>query len=276
MKSTIARRLVPLALLGLGAGSAALAINATTSPSSDAVLATLKERLPKTKVSGVNCEKMTGLCEVVAGDNLFYVDRSARYLVIGRVYDMQTRQDITAARLLEMNPDMLVGGAAKANAEADAPAAPTPAAGQPAAPVVSRRVDLSSLSKSGAITWGKGGPMVTVFSDVHCGYCRALAQALGSMNVTVIERPISVLGSRDVANQVICSKNKTAALHAAYAREPIAGSGACDTRGLDENESFARRHGFSGTPVIVRADGVVIEGYRPKEQLTAWIKGAKS
>src|SRR3546814_17298221 len=29
---------------------------------------------------------------------------------------MQTRQDITAARLLEMNPDMLVGSAARANA----------------------------------------------------------------------------------------------------------------------------------------------------------------
>ncbi|MBR7513395.1 hypothetical protein KC219_24875, partial [Mycobacterium tuberculosis] len=49
---------------------------------------------------------------------LFYVDAGARYLIIGRVYDMETRQDLTAARLLEINPDMLVGGAAKANAAA--------------------------------------------------------------------------------------------------------------------------------------------------------------
>jgi len=76
----------------------------------------LKARLPKTELTKVDCEKLTGLCEVTAGANLFYVDQGARYLVIGRVYDMETRQDLTAARLLEINPDMLVGGAATANA----------------------------------------------------------------------------------------------------------------------------------------------------------------
>jgi thiol:disulfide interchange protein DsbC len=76
----------------------------------------LKTRLPKTQVSKVDCKVVDGLCEVTAGNNLFYVDRSGRYLVIGRVYDMETRQDLTATRLLEINPDTLVGGAAKANA----------------------------------------------------------------------------------------------------------------------------------------------------------------
>src|SRR3546814_15964360 len=69
-------------------------------------------------IGSVDCATIGGLCEVVAGDNLFYVDAGARYLVIGRVYDMETRQDITAARLLEMNPDMLVGAAARANSVA--------------------------------------------------------------------------------------------------------------------------------------------------------------
>src|SRR3546814_19791440 len=71
-------------------------------------------------IGSVDCATIGGLCEVVAGDNLFYVDAGARYLVIGRVYDMETRQDITAARLLEMNPDMLVGAAARANRVAGA------------------------------------------------------------------------------------------------------------------------------------------------------------
>jgi hypothetical protein len=80
------------------------------SPSSLQVTNLLKTRLPKTQLSQVNCEKVHGLCEVTAGSNLFYVDAGARYLIIGRVYDMETRQDLTAARLLEINPDMLVGG----------------------------------------------------------------------------------------------------------------------------------------------------------------------
>ena len=36
------------------------------------------------------------------------------------------------------------------------------------------------------------------------------------------------------------------------------------------------QHGFTGTPVIVRSDGAVIEGYRPREVLAAWLKSAKS
>jgi thiol:disulfide interchange protein DsbC len=261
--------------LGVAAIGAALLTGSAGPDPSAAVRAALKERLPKTQVSAVDCGKVEGLCEVTAGDNLFYVDKAARYLVIGRVYDLQTRQDLTAARLLELNPDMLVGGAARAQAAADAGAGgPAPARRAAAAP--SAQVDLSKLSRAGAIVWGRGGPAVTVFSDFACGYCRALAQTLAKMDVTVIERPISVLGSRRLADQVLCAREPAAAVHAAYAGAPIAARRSCDTRGLDENEAFARAHGFSGTPVIIRSDGAVIEGYRPAPTLAAWLKGAAS
>jgi thiol:disulfide interchange protein DsbC len=275
---------------GLGASAvaaAAMSLGLTASAPNDAVMASLKQRLPKTQVSAVDCSKVDGLCEVTAGSNLFYVDKHGRYLVIGRVYDMETRQDLTAARLLEMNPDMLVGGAAKVNAAADAGAgrgddeaafgsgsrrvAETDAGQQTAS-----RVDLSQLSSKGAIVWGRGATSVTVFSDFHCGYCRALSQTLRTMDVRVIEGPISVLGSRDIADRVLCSKNREAAVHHAYAQEPLDNEGKCDTSGLDENERFARAHGFTGTPVIVRSDGAVLEGYRPKEVLAAWLKGRRS
>ena len=96
------------------------------------------------------------------------------------------------------------------------------------------------------------------------------------MNVRVVERPISVLGSRDVADRVYCARNREAALHAAYAGEPIKAGPACNTSGLDANEAFARRHGLSGTPVIVRGDGAVLEGYRPRAFLEKWLKEAQS
>ena len=50
----------------------------------------------------------------------------------------------------------------------------------------------------------------------------------------------------------------------------------CDTSGLDANEAFARKHGLSGTPVIVRSDGAMLEGYRPKAFLETWLKAARS
>ena len=263
-----------LAALSLFLGALASTIRA------DDVAALLKARLPKTQVTAVDCKKIAGLCEVTAGDNLFYVDGSARYLVIGRVYDMQTRQDLTAARLLELNPDMLVGGAAKANASGDSNTAEAALASGGARREVTtasaQKVDLSKLSDKGAIVWKRGGPTLTVFSDFHCGYCRALSQQLEGMNVTVVERPISVLGSRDIADRVLCAKDRTRAVRAAYAQEPVESSGKCDTTGLDENEAFAKKHGFSGTPVLVRSDGAVLEGYRPRAALIAWLKGDAS
>ncbi len=188
----------------LGAASVALAAQ-VAGPSSVEVANLLKTRLPKTPLTQVNCEKVRGLCEVTAGSNLFYVDADARYLIIGRVYDMETRQDLTAARLLEINPDMLVGGAAKANAaaaedegqgmEAAAPAqARVEKTALPARPT---RLALEGLPKDGAIVWGNpAGQTVTVFTDFRCGYCRALTNVLRSMNVRVVERPISFLVSR--------------------------------------------------------------------------------
>jgi thiol:disulfide interchange protein DsbC len=284
------RLAVPAAMV-LGLASVALA--ADTGSADDKVRQLLKVRLPKTAVSAIDCGKIAGLCEVTAGANLFYVDSTARYLVIGRVYDMETRQDITAARLLEMNPDMLVGGAAKANAAANAAGETgmahevgTRGAGMPktalgskvSLPVRAASLSLAALPRDGAIVWGnrRAAQTVTVFSDFRCSYCRALSSVLRSMDVKVVERPISVLGSRDLSNKVYCSKNREAALHAAYAGEPFESAGTCDTRGLDANEAFAHEHGLAGTPVIVRGDGAVLEGYRPKAFLEQWLRGGKS
>ncbi|AGH51826.1 MULTISPECIES: DsbC family protein [Sphingomonadaceae] len=276
-------RLLVATVTGLSLAGIALAADASSAE--DRVRALLKTRLPKTPVTAIDCGKVGGLCEITAGENLFYVDSGARYLVIGRVYDMQTRQDITAARLLEMNPDMLVGSAARANAlarggeeEGAQQLAAAPArVERPVASAQAHKLSLSGLPREGAIVWGNpSGQTVTVFSDFRCGYCRALTGVLKDMNVRVVERPISVLGSRDVADRVYCARNREAALHAAYAGEPIKAGPACNTSGLDANEAFARRHGLSGTPVIVRGDGAVLEGYRPRAFLEKWLKEAQS
>ena len=274
---------MPLAAIALGSGGSLVWANANANapnaPSETdlAVTAALKERLPRTQVSRVNCQVVDGVCEVTAGSQLFYVDRSARYLLIGRVYDMQTRQDLTAVRLLEVNPDLLVGGAAGSRQEAQEVETPRRGVSTPSASGAPRMMSLAALPEAGGIVWGaSSGPTVTVFSDFRCGYCRALSGVLEAMNVRVIERPISVLGSRDLANQVFCARDRRKAVKAAYAGAPITDSHACDTSPLDANERFAREQGLAGTPVIVRSDGAVIEGFRPREVLEQWLKGARS
>ena len=242
----------------------------------------LTQRLPRTAVTKVDCSHVPGICEVQAGTNLFYIDPSARYLIIGRIYDMETHQDLTAARLLAINPDILVGAAATAKAqEAEsaglAPSHPQSASGPATAPASApaQKVSLASLPANGAIEWGTStpnAPRVTVFSDFHCGYCRALHQTLKAMGVRVTERPISILGTRAISESVICAEDKAAAMERAYADQDVV-KRACDTSGLDANEVFARAHGFTGTPVLIREDGAVLLGFRPREFLESWLKG---
>src|SRR3546814_18795316 len=108
-------------------------------------------------------DKVAGLCEVVAGKTLFYVDGTARYLIVGRVYDMESRQDLTAAKLLEMNPDMLLGGSAKAGlAEESETPVPQMAAAGPAGraaqpPAAAQHVDLSNLPARTSVGQGTTG-----------------------------------------------------------------------------------------------------------------------
>ena len=140
-----------------GWGVASLASPAQA-PDTAKVRAALKLRLPKTPIDAITCDGLGGLCEVASKSTLFYVDRAAKYLVIGRIYDMEARQDLTAARLLALNPDLLAAGAARrSNANEES---------QPSPRAAPQKVSLAGLPANGAITWGPtNGPKVVIFSD---------------------------------------------------------------------------------------------------------------
>ena len=252
-----------------GWGVASLAAP-TAAPDTSQVRAALKLRLPKTPIDAIDCSGLGGLCEVASKSTLFYVDRAAKYLVIGRVYDMEARQDLTAARLLALNPDLLTAGAARREAGEDEP--------QPPRASVPAQVSLAGLPANGAVTWGPaGGPKVVVFSDFNCSYCKKLEGELKAIGARVEERPISIFGaeSRRVAEQVLCSPRPEMSLRMAYSGLALANPKPCDTSGLDANEAFAKAHGFGGTPVIVRpSDGAVLEGYRPAASLREFLRAA--
>ena len=277
-KASLVRTVQAGGILGAG-GVLALGAQALAQSSSDAaVQQALAERLPKTEITAIDCEKIEGVCEVQARQNLFYIDHGARYLIIGRVYDMETKQDLTAARLLEMNPDMLIGGGGRESASPGADMQ-APAAGNATGGSIDDQIDpraLAALPQNGAVVMGRGTKTVTVFSDFRCGYCKRLHETLETLNVKVVERPISVLGTRPISEAVICSPDKRRAVNQAYDGGSITTGSECDTSGLDANEAFARQHGFNGTPVIVREDGAVVHGYRPREFLESWIQGSAS
>ena len=267
LKTTAMTALLAVASAGFVTASAIAAVTGVSGFNDNTqsqVIAALKLRLPKTPITSLVCEGFGGLCEVVSDKALFYIDEHARYLFVGRLYDMETRADLTAAKLLAINPDMLAAGAASAGRQGNA---------QQPAKAAPQKVSLDGLTKDGAIFWGdRHAPKVIVFSDFQCSYCKRLTDELKKARVQVEERPISIFGepSRALSESVICASDKAAALHRAYAGKQNSKPTSCDTSGLNANEAFARVNGFSGTPVMVRAsDGAVLQGYRSAEEIRA-------
>ncbi len=232
----------------------------------------LKLRLPKTPIDALDCKSFAPWCEVVSGDTLFYIDEAARYLFVGRLYDLEKRRDVTATRLIELNPDLLAAGAARAARGADS------ADQSHTAKAAKSKVDTAGLPKDGAVHWGNPrAEKLIVFSDFQCGYCRQLTGALKDTGLFIEERPISIFGasSRRMAEGVLCARDPAKAMHQAYAGQTHPIPSSCDvSEALDANEAFAKANGFSGTPVIVRAkDGAVLHGYRDAQTLIRFAKG---
>ena len=103
LKTTALAAILAVASAGLVTASAIAAVTGVSGFNQRAnvqVIAALKLRLPKTPITSLGCEGFGGLCEVVSDKALFYIDERARYLFVGRLYDMETRADLTAAKLL--------------------------------------------------------------------------------------------------------------------------------------------------------------------------------
>lgn len=251
------RCFLPLLGLSLGAHAAAPALGGESESDAAAVRAKLERALPKTAIASVDCERPGGLCEIAAGDNILYTDREATVLIVGRVFDLATGDDLTAgARRKAFGPD---AAAAEVTQTAS--------------------VDWSSLPKGGAIVRGAGAARrIAVFSDLNCAWCRALHGELATIpDLEVSEHIVSFLASDARARSVACAGDREAALHDAYTNAPLPPAPKdCRPEVLAINTAFFEQQGFQGTPVIVRPDGAVLFGLRDAEFLSRWIEEGQS
>lgn len=277
MKFT-AKVIVPSALaLGLvaAAGGGALALSKTAN---NKLADRLQQEFPATKISGVNCDfKVKGLCEVVAGKNVFYATADGQKVFIGEVLDLKSKTNITAARISELasmaSAEAKIAGGPQ---QAAADQTPPPAAAAPASVI---KVD---LPKDNAVIHNAGAPLkLTVFADYSCHFCQQLFTDLKSHpEIEITEYPIAILGpeSETKAKRVLCSSDKTAAANALYYGGEMRTAGECEAGAakLAQNLAFARQHGIQGTPMLIRSDGATNSGWMPGDKLVAWLKGVKA
>lgn len=217
------------------------------------LMAIVTKALPGTDIDTVSPSPVNGLIEVVAGGNVLYLEENGRYLVVGSLYDLVERIDITADRRETIRAALRI----------DWESIPDNTAG------VIRRDKLEEET-------------LAVLFDPLCGYCRKLYHALETMRdvsvrfVMLAEQP----GSLSIVQNVMCSKEPQQALITFYQQQLLAeASEECKRRvndALRKNKDFSKANNLSGTPVLISRDGRIKMGALESMALQKWVDESTS
>lgn len=125
--------------------------------------------------------------------------------------------------------------------------------------------------------------VVTVFTDITCGYCRKMHKQMDDYNARGITfrylaYPRSGIkdrlgnytqGFKDLRS-VWCSEDPNAAMTNAKNSKGI-GYRVCD-KPIEGEFDFGRQVGVNGTPAIILSNGMMVPGYQPPAQLEQLLK----
>jgi thiol:disulfide interchange protein DsbC len=278
-----------LTVLAIGAAGVAIGVGGfSLSKSANAqaraghgLAAKIQAAFPNTKVGSVTCGVAPGLCEVTAGRTVFYVSSDGRFALVGALLDLKSRVDLTDRRVKELGQLDAVTSRLADNAGAPQPA-PAEAGATVAHPEASLGPIKIDLPIANAIVHHPGAPLkVSAITDLNCGYCRMLIEAIkAAPDIELTEYPIQLLrpDSLDKAKLVLCAKDREASANAIYLGGDLKVAGDCAKAeaAVQANTAFARVHGVSGTPALIRSDGAAHAGFMPIDQLRAWLKGGQA
>ncbi len=204
--------------------------------------ASLKKSLstyfPNEKIEVLKKIPSLQLYEVMAGDQLFYVDEKVNYFFSGYLFDLKNERNLTEERLQEIK------GA--------------------------RRVDINSLPLEYAIkeVKGNGKRKLVIFSDPNCGYCKRLEKELVHINnVTIYTLLYPILnGSKEIAEAIWCSDNKLESWNN-FMFNGVRPSGTSCEAPIDTLLQTGKKLGFNSTPTIVFANGTIVPGMISAEMI---------
>lgn len=236
------KTLIAAALVALSG----VAFAQTASMADPAMMLNLKKMYPSTTFKEVNRTTLPGIYEVVMGQNIAYVDQSGRYFLFGRLFDMQTQQDLTASKQEDAN-----------------------------------RIDIGQLPVADAIKTvkGNGSRTLYVFSDPDCPYCKQLEQNLLGLNdVTIYTFLFPIEGLHPEAKSksiaVWCSKDQEAAWSSLMLKGAVPQAQNCPNP-IDRNVALASRYGINGTPTLIAADGRKLPGAASADRISQWLDAGK-
>ncbi|OWS69409.1 thiol:disulfide interchange protein [Polynucleobacter aenigmaticus] len=201
-------------------------IGAVNAQSEQQIRSDLQKKLgSNTKIKSVSPSPISGVYEVLVGNEVFYTDANSKYLIQGEIIEIATGKNITEQKQADLN-----------------------------------RIKWSELNPSNALkaVRGNGSRQLAIFSDPNCGYCKRLEKSLQQLdNVTIYTYLIPILSpdSAQKSKQIWCSTDPQKT-YIDWMINSITPSGKSDcTTPLDKNMAFAKTYGITGTPTIFFTDG---------------------
>lgn len=225
--------------LGITAVLLAVSVTAAADDDYSAVEEQIRALAPQAKSIAISETPIDNLLMVQINGDIVYATADGKYLFQGRVIDMATREDLTEGAKAEVRRDLL-----------------------------------ASVDASKQITFAPEKPAydLMVFTDIDCGYCRKLHAQMEEYNeqgiaIHYMAFPRAGVGSRsyEKAVSVWCAGDQREAMtQAKLGAEPDPAQ--CDNP-IAEQYQLGLDLGVSGTPSLLTAEGQMIPGYVPPEQL---------
>lgn len=210
--------------------------------------AAIRSALKGISVSSIESTPIPGLYEVVSGGQVIYFSSDGRYVIQGELIDFKTQKSLTEARRSGI-----------------------------------RRELISTIDESKMIIFKpeKVKYVVTVFTDIDCGYCRKLHSQMDQYLEKGIEirylfypRSGPNTPSYFKAISVWCADDRKQALTDSKNNRTVP-SKTCDNP-VDEHMRLAQQLGLRGTPYILFENGQSTPGYVAPDQMEQMLKQIKA
>ncbi|WP_241146689.1 DsbC family protein [Amnimonas aquatica] len=234
-------------LLALAAGTMAAPVHA--GPAEEArIRASLQQAVPQAKVQAVRETPMPGVYEVELPTGMVYASADGRFVIQGELLQLDGKQ---VTNLTE-----------KASA--------------------SKRVAvMKTIKRQDEIVFparGKAKAVLTVFTDIDCGYCRKLHQEVPELNRLGVEvrylayprdlpRAGATGGTGGRMGQIWCNANREQALTLAKQGKSFPAARKNCTAPIAEQFALGQRMGVTGTPAVFNEQGEQLGGYMPAAKL---------
>jgi len=209
---------------------------------SEAEIKELKEniskRLPPNTALSVKATPIKGVYEIMAGGQIMYADKDARYIFDGDLIDLKTKKNITED----------TRGIVRLSA-------------------------LDKLGESNMLVYtpkGKIEHTITIFTDIYCPYCRKLHDEMpdymnNGVKVRYIFVPFKGPKSVQTSVSVWCADDKNKAMDLAKGGKEVEKK-TCNNP-ISQHQALATEIGIRGTPAIMLESGTILPGYVPSAKL---------